>query len=253
LAALTFHINWLEIKVGYLPASWDILWSLSIEEVFYFFFPVLCFFCRKEWHFVVLISAFLIISPFARTVWYPGNEMGDRNHFAYLDAISLGCIAAIISKRIEFKNNHLIIIAAIGWLLFSVVMFFRKWVSLMGLANVGLNVTFLAIGTAMILIWMQKRFICGQQTLSKYTGLIRFLGRNSYEIYLTHMFVVYLFVRLYDALKLSGEWAWMLYVMVLVFSGILGYTVAQYFSNPLNILVRDKLNSSNLRNITNNS
>lgn len=32
-AALTFHLNWLEIQVGYLPANWDVLWSLSVEEV----------------------------------------------------------------------------------------------------------------------------------------------------------------------------------------------------------------------------
>jgi peptidoglycan/LPS O-acetylase OafA/YrhL len=38
-AALTFHINVLEAKRGYLPGNWDILWSLSVEEVFYFFFP----------------------------------------------------------------------------------------------------------------------------------------------------------------------------------------------------------------------
>ena len=34
-AALTFHVNLLEIEVGYLPANWDVLWSLSIEEFFY--------------------------------------------------------------------------------------------------------------------------------------------------------------------------------------------------------------------------
>ena len=67
-AATTFHINWLEMKVGFLPGPWDILWTLSIEEVFYLFFPVVCFLCRKEWHFVALVSAFLVISPIARTL-----------------------------------------------------------------------------------------------------------------------------------------------------------------------------------------
>jgi peptidoglycan/LPS O-acetylase OafA/YrhL len=41
-AALTFHINLLEAQRGYLPASWDILWSLSVEEAFYVFFPLIC-------------------------------------------------------------------------------------------------------------------------------------------------------------------------------------------------------------------
>src|ERR1700712_2462948 len=39
VAALTFHINWLEAHRGYLPGNWDILWSLSVEETFYFAFP----------------------------------------------------------------------------------------------------------------------------------------------------------------------------------------------------------------------
>jgi len=38
LAALTFHVNVLEARRGYLPGNWDILWSLSVEEMFYLFF-----------------------------------------------------------------------------------------------------------------------------------------------------------------------------------------------------------------------
>jgi peptidoglycan/LPS O-acetylase OafA/YrhL len=32
-AALTFHLNWLEAVHGYLPGNWDVLWSLSVEEM----------------------------------------------------------------------------------------------------------------------------------------------------------------------------------------------------------------------------
>ena len=41
-AALTFHINQLQIWYGYLPVNWTVLWSLSIEEVFYLSYPLLC-------------------------------------------------------------------------------------------------------------------------------------------------------------------------------------------------------------------
>lgn len=40
LAALTFRISVLEARHGYLPGCWDVLWSLSVEETFYFFFPL---------------------------------------------------------------------------------------------------------------------------------------------------------------------------------------------------------------------
>ena len=241
LAALTFHINLLEIKVGYLPGPWDILWSLSIEEVFYLFFPLLCFLCRKEWHFVALVSVFLIISPFARTTWFPGNDLGDRNHFAYLDAISIGCVAALIAKKVHITKKLLTWSAVTGWTLFLFVFITRKWVSFLGLTKIGLNITFLAIGTALILIWMQKLFVNGNFNPSKYTLPLRYLGKNSYEIYLTHMFVVILLTGLFKSLNLSGEWIWVLYFTAIIFSALLGDTVARFFSNPINLKLRLKL------------
>ena len=43
LAALTFHINVLEARTWYLPGIGISLWSLSVEEMFYLFFPIACF------------------------------------------------------------------------------------------------------------------------------------------------------------------------------------------------------------------
>lgn len=243
-AALTFHINLLEIKTGFLPGSWDILWSLSIEEVFYLFFPLLCFVIRKEWQFVAIISVFLIISPFARTVWATGNELSDRNYLAYMDAIALGCMAAVFTRRFEIKRISLTIISIIGWGLFLMVMIFRTFVYKMDLTATGLNISLLSVGTALILIGMQKRLLNGQQIPSRLTGLLRFLGRNSYEVYLTHMFVVVVLVKVYDLLKLSGEWTWVLYISAVLISGLLGELVARYFSNRANIFLRERLKKS---------
>src|SRR6202049_175609 len=74
LAALTFHINVLEARTWYLPGNWDILWSLSVEEMFYLFFPVACFlfagnklFGRGKLFIVTLIT-FVALGPFERPV-----------------------------------------------------------------------------------------------------------------------------------------------------------------------------------------
>ena len=57
-SVLTFHMNWLQINVGYLPANWDVLWSISIEEMFYVFFPLLCFVVRRERLLILLLLIF---------------------------------------------------------------------------------------------------------------------------------------------------------------------------------------------------
>ncbi|MGL4630146.1 MAG: acyltransferase family protein [Leadbetterella sp.] len=238
-AALTFHINYLEIAIGYLPASWDVLWSLSIEEFFYIFFPIVCFVCRKEWQIVATLSVFLVLSPIVRTHLYIDNELGDRNYFAYLDTISIGCIAAIITKRIQFSKTELNTISIFGWLSFSLVFLFRKWTSLLGLYKTGLNITILSLGVGLLLIWMQNRHLQNKKPI-KSTHFLRVMGRYSYEIYLTHMFVVLVFVKAFGNLSLSGEYIWLLYISTILISTWLGSLVSRYFTDPMNEFLRKK-------------
>jgi peptidoglycan/LPS O-acetylase OafA/YrhL len=67
---------------------------------------------------------------------------------------------------------------------------------------------------------------------------LRWLGRRSYEVYLTHMFVVMGFFHLFVAAGRHGGAVTPLFLAVVVFSGILGGIVARYFSDPLNRMLR---------------
>lgn len=42
---------------------WVVLWSLAIEEVFYFFFPMICKFFRYHLSVVAMLIAFVIFGP----------------------------------------------------------------------------------------------------------------------------------------------------------------------------------------------
>src|SRR6266436_887675 len=75
LAALTFHLNVLEARSGYLPGNWDILWSLSVEEMFYLFFPLVCHVFGRGKFFVVLLLMFVALGPLGRTAFAHGNEV----------------------------------------------------------------------------------------------------------------------------------------------------------------------------------
>jgi len=100
LAALTFHVNVLEAHRGYLPGNWDILWSLSIEEMFYLFFPLAARFLGRHKLFIALLLAFVVAGPFARTVLTHGNEVWrEYSYLGGMDAIALGCLTALFLSR----------------------------------------------------------------------------------------------------------------------------------------------------------
>src|SRR5271168_2544660 len=108
LAALTFHVNVLEAHRGYLPGNWDILWSLSVEEVFYLFFPIVCrVFGRSKLFFAILFSL-VALGPFARTVFAHGNEIWEEySYLGGMEGIALGCLTALIVSRTRLSRRAL--------------------------------------------------------------------------------------------------------------------------------------------------
>ena len=104
LAALTFHINVLEAHRGYLPGNWDILWSLSVEEMFYLFFPLAAWLLGRVRLFIPFLFVFIVLGPIARAVFARGNDIWqDYSYLGGMDAIALGCLTALIASRARFS------------------------------------------------------------------------------------------------------------------------------------------------------
>lgn len=249
-SALTFHFNVLERKAGHMVGVWDCMWSLSVEECFYFFFPMICRWVKNERYFTLLMLSFVIIGPFARSY---GNDdiWQDHNYLSCMDGIALGCLAAIWASKNKFNLNALRVMLGLGLAAMLFVLVFRKTVFDLGLTKYALQVSVLEIGTALALIALYERYTRGINQMPKLTNFFCWFGRNSYEIYLTHMIIVIpltsLFVTLHQSMKMAIVW----YVGITFICGIAGEIVARYYSEPLNKALRSYY--ANTRNAKTNS
>lgn len=255
LAALTFHINWLEAHTGYLPANWDVLWSLSVEEVFYVFFPLLCVLLRKQAFIIGLLCCFVLIGPFAR-VQTQNQLWADYGYLSCMDGIALGCLAAMVAAQIRLGRKANLALRIAGSLFCVFIVVFRSAAGRLGLYKPSLNVTMLELGTAFLLIALQQRFEeksaaglshtnsnahglrSAAHALWRSTGFLRWFGRNSYEVYLTHMFAIWPMVIFFQHFQWSINLAPLLFLAIAAVAGILGYAVAHFYSEPLNHRLR---------------
>jgi peptidoglycan/LPS O-acetylase OafA/YrhL len=237
LAALTFHINLLEARRDYLPPSWDILWSLSVEEMFYLFFPLICRVFGKGKLLTAILFLFVVIGPFARSRTFNHNPVWrEYSYLGGMDAIALGCLTAILVSRKQFSRQTLGIVGAIGaaLLIFSLCFSVRAYI--WGLGRNGLNMTILALGVCMVIVvaaqtrWKSPRIL---------TPLLK-LGQRSYEIYLTHVFVVLLLFHLFLKSSQPNHSVPILFATVILAAGLFGTTVARLYSEPTNRLLRNQ-------------
>jgi peptidoglycan/LPS O-acetylase OafA/YrhL len=233
LAAITFRINTLESAGYFLPACWGVLWSLSIEETFYLGFPIAARFLRKDAAFSVLLGIFIVIGPIARTFW---PDFDDHTYLECMDGIAFGCLAAVIGSRWSPPRR-------IGWLIFSIgvaaalfIEVCRGSVQHLGLTRNGMYVTVLEFGTACILFAIPQ--IPSTALGRSLSRPIRFAGRYSYEIYLSHGFIAIGFGALFERYRLSSNWTVPAYLMGTVLCTGLGYGVAELFSEPANRALR---------------
>lgn len=287
LAALIFHVNWLEARTGYLPASWDVLWSLSVEEVFYIFFPLLCTLLYAltprpradeaaaqrsragEATIIAVLCCFLVIGPWAR-VHKPGL-WADYGYLSCMDGIALGCLAAMATAKLRLSGKANLAARMAGSALCLLIVVFRPSASAIGFYKLGLDVTVLELGTALLLIGLQLRFERrlvragasaadatraatdaaslwreqfataaqrGSALLFRSTAFLRWFGRNSYEVYLTHMFVIWPMFWLFQYFGVNINAAVWFFLITTALAGLLGWLVARFYSEPMNHRLR---------------
>jgi peptidoglycan/LPS O-acetylase OafA/YrhL len=237
LAALTLHVNVLQAHRGWLPANWGVLWSLSVEELFYLFFPLLARFLGRRKVFSVVLLGFVALGPFARTIFAHGNEIWEeQSYLGGMDSIALGCLTALLVYRVRWLRTTLRVIAFAGATLIVSILVGLRLVYAPLITKSGLDMTIIALGTCMVMIAAAQTQWKGPRLLAP---LLR-LGQCSYEVYLTHMFVVFAFFAIFVKLG-SPIWSVpLLFVVTVVVAAVTGDLVARFFSEPFNRRLRER-------------
>ncbi|HEY7890444.1 MAG TPA: acyltransferase [Steroidobacteraceae bacterium] len=241
-AALTFHVNWLEGHHGYLPGGWDVLWSLSVEETFYLVFPLAAVLLRSERLFLLVLGSLVIIGPCYRAMLGDVDPLWGYAYLSCSDAIAFGCIAALLTHRRLLGPRALRLALAAGCLLSLLTIVLNDESARTGIARFGLNLTALELGIALMVVAFGSGV--GNVAMAKGTSWLRLTGRCSYEIYLFHMLAVLGLMAVIRHMHPAARTFPLWYAAMLGGSILLGYLIAQSYSEPLNRRIRAASGSS---------
>jgi peptidoglycan/LPS O-acetylase OafA/YrhL len=215
--------------------------------MFYLLFPLVCFlfagnklFGRGKLFIAILIT-FVVLGPFGRTVWTHGNLIWrDYSYLGGMEGIALGCLTALIVSRTHFSRTAVWIMGSGGALIVTLSLIFSWQTRHDWLGVTGLRMTILGIGTCMFIgataqtQWKAPRIL---------SPLLK-IGQYSYEIYLTHVFVVFGLLSLFLGAGKPMSLVPVYFVGTILISGLLGAAVANLYSEPMNRFLRSKLGST---------
>ncbi|UTH76654.1 acyltransferase [Chromobacterium sp. IIBBL 290-4] len=228
LASLTFWMNVLIAAQGWVNYPLGVLWSLSVEEVFYLAFPLLCLLLKRESRLLVFWLLIALIGPAYRWM-HAGDEGGYLYaYFASFDGIAIGCLTAVLAergylRRLAHPAIQTMVVAAMALL-------YLKWP--IHDSHIW-GVSLMALGTAGLLAGVGE-----ERSGGRWGAPMAWLGRHSYELYLFHLITLGLLRTAYPPKLTLGDDKLILLAAYLALSILTAVIVARGYAEPLNRLVR---------------
>ncbi|MFC4929937.1 acyltransferase family protein [Massilia sp. GCM10023247] len=207
-SALSFTFNWYEGRTGWAPAGWDVLWSLSIEEAFYLGFPLLCLWLPPRLLVAALAVWALALTPLRNLVPVSAEVWREKAYLPGMSAIAWGVLAALLARRWTPTRREARLMAIGGGLCLLLVF---AWGDLVYRHLFKATLYGICIGTCLLLLAFQA------YPPRRGLRLLARMGALSYELYLSHMFVVLGLAAAYRALLGEDQaWTFLVYPPALV-------------------------------------
>lgn len=257
LSIATFTFNWYEIfsthgwyQISSNPQSqnmmglhwtglhWGVLWSLSIEEQFYLFYPWVLKRLRNKRNLILFLSVLIVSGPFMVGLFsdfFKGFHFFENNSFTNFGFIAIGCLLCLVSFEYEeffLKNKRLCVCLCLLGILLTGTLYCHSYVEADGWWYF-LAPTSIAFGIFLFLLGgLHLNFFN-----SKYWSFLGWIGKLSYGGYLYHSFILYLLCPF-----LTGKGG---LVGFFILAG-LTFTVSElsyrFFEVPSNLFIRKLFN-----------
>ena len=232
LSAFSFWMNLLIIEYGWVNYALGVLWSLSVEEVFYLAFPVLCFTLGWGKGFIVFLLAVIAYAPYFRALHF-GEESGAYlyHYFSSFDGIAIGCLTAIYAQHFKGTIYNQKMIVAVTVFLMTALYFYApiKEVSTWGIS------VFALLAALLIFCFTQDPKV---KPVSYAARSLVWIGQRSYEMYLFHLIILGLMRVVYFPKETLAAEKLMLLPVYFIAVFILSWAIEKYYSTPLNLKIR---------------
>ncbi|TCM61815.1 peptidoglycan/LPS O-acetylase OafA/YrhL [Acinetobacter calcoaceticus] len=234
-SAFSFWMNILIIKYGWVNYAFGVLWSLSVEEVFYLAFPILCVLLGRGRGFIWFLLAIILYAPYFRSL-HAGAESGAYlyHYFSSFDGIAIGCLTAILANKVKLTEALKKPLICVVVLLMTAIYLYApiKAVSTWGIS------VFALLAAVLIFCFAQAVDPDAKTRVGK--GMV-WIGKRSYEMYLFHLVILGLFKVVYFPKQTLPAEKLMLLLVFFIATFFLSSLIEKYYSAPLNRKIRDRL------------
>lgn len=233
-SVLTFTHNLLMQSVGYFNYCLNIYWSLSVEEVFYLGFPLLCVLAKRRVLVVAACLAAIAIGPLYRSAHADDELFFMVGYAACFDAIAFGVLAALLAQTVPPPARAARTIGVAGAFALAAAY----------LAGIGGHEVFgfsAVAACAALIVWATSAAGAGASAgwaAARAFAPLRWAGRHSYELYLFHIVVLALMRDVLPRDQLGFAWKLPWLLVFIAASALVAQVVARCFSEPINAALR---------------